>query len=154
MPNWCEGTLKVRGTKSNLIKFVLKGLHPVDYYGNDKESLEIDEHSFISSDHDCWIESSERGFVEGLHLDIDDLEYEDEDTKQVIFLHARFAWRIEANSLLEVCKKYNVDMRIYGFERGMEFNQEIEIIDGEITIDREITFDDYRWKCPFPDIGG
>ena len=26
MPNWCAGTLRVRGTKENLTKFVLEGL--------------------------------------------------------------------------------------------------------------------------------
>lgn len=33
MPNWCEGTLKVRGTKENVKKFVLEGLHPVGFMG-------------------------------------------------------------------------------------------------------------------------
>lgn len=28
MPNWCEGTLKVRGTKENVKRFVLEGLPP------------------------------------------------------------------------------------------------------------------------------
>ena len=31
MPNWCIGTLRVRGTKDDLTKFVLEGLSPVTY---------------------------------------------------------------------------------------------------------------------------
>jgi hypothetical protein len=36
----------------------------------------------------------------------------------------------------------------------MEFNQEIEIIKGETTINREIEFEDYCWECPDPMLGG
>lgn len=45
-------------------------------------------------------------------------------------------------------------MRIYAFEKGMGFNQEIEITDGKITIDKYIKFNNYQWECPMPDIGG
>lgn len=38
MPNWCVGTLRVRGTKENLTKFVLEGLQPVTYIGEDLEA--------------------------------------------------------------------------------------------------------------------
>ena len=31
MPNWCRGTLKVRGKKKNVIEFMLKGLKPVGF---------------------------------------------------------------------------------------------------------------------------
>lgn len=33
MPNWCRGTLKVRGKKKNVIEFMLKGLKPVGVLG-------------------------------------------------------------------------------------------------------------------------
>lgn len=45
-------------------------------------------------------------------------------------------------------------MRIHAFECGMCFNQIIEIIDGEITKDEEIKFDDYNWDCICPNVGG
>ena len=45
-------------------------------------------------------------------------------------------------------------MRIHAFERGMCFNQIIEIIDGEITKDEEVKFDDYNWDCICPNVGG
>ena len=53
-----------------------------------------------------------------------------------------------------VLKKYGLDFRFYGYECGMEFNQEIEVVNGETTIDREIRFDDYFWECPDPTLGG
>lgn len=151
MPNWCRGKLKVRGTKKNLIEFILKGLHPVSYFGDEKEPLKIDENGYISIQCECWIEGTTRGFVENLDIYTGDLS---EDDKEIILFDSEFAWGVEAEELLETCKKYNVDMRIYAFERGMGFNQEIEIVDGKITIDKYIKFDNYLWECSMPDIGG
>lgn len=45
-------------------------------------------------------------------------------------------------------------MKIYGFEKGMQFNRNVEIINGEILKDEEINFDDYKWECICPNIGG
>ncbi|MEW4071696.1 hypothetical protein [Bacillus cereus] len=51
-------------------------------------------------------------------------------------------------------KEYNVDIKIYIFGRGMEFNQDVEIYKGEIIKNVEIEFDDYMWECINPNIGG
>lgn len=32
MPNWCEGTLKIRGKQKDVKRFVLEGLRPVDFF--------------------------------------------------------------------------------------------------------------------------
>ena len=79
--------------------------------------------------------------------------YED-DSIHAIALDVEFAWGISSEELLELCKKYHVDMRIYAFERGMEFNLEIEIIDGKITKDSYLAFKDYIWECICPNLGG
>lgn len=150
MPNWCRGTLRVRGAKENLTKFVLEGLSPVTYLGQDAEQLKIDDCGCIECER-CWIKGTYRGFVVDSHVYFDDLEDEEETT---IGLETEFAWGISAEELLQSCKKYGVDMRIHAFERGMQFNQIIEIIDGEITKDEEVEFDDYEWDCICPTIGG
>jgi hypothetical protein len=149
MPNWCKGTLKVRGEKSNLEKFVFEGLQPVGFFGEAKEPLKEDEWGNVYTKGTCWIEGTHRGFVEGLDLDLSDIEY-----GGVIHLDAKFAWGVDVEGLQKLCQKYNVDIRMYAFERGMHFNQEVEIINGEITMDNEITFDDYDWECPCPCLGG
>lgn len=46
MPNWCAGTLRVRGTKENLTKFVLEGLQPVTYFGSETEALKFDDYDW------------------------------------------------------------------------------------------------------------
>lgn len=153
MPNWCEGTLKVRGKTKDLKKFVLEALHPVDLIGFKKPSLKLNEYGDCESNETCYIENTRRGFVEG--LDIYFSEYEDEEV-EVIALESKFAWDITASELQETCKKYNVDMKIYAFEKGMEFNRDIEIVNGEIVKDKEIDFKgkDYNWECIMPNMGG
>lgn len=149
MPNWCSGTLKVRGKKSNLERFVFEGLQPVDFIGNEKEPLKPDKWGSIHTDGTCWIEGTRRGFVRGLDLYLSEIEDGD-----VIALYAEFAWCVDVEGLQKLCQKYNVDMRMYAFERGMEFNEEVEIINGEVTMNNQITFDDYNWECVCPDMGG
>lgn len=150
MPNWCVGTLRVRGTKENLTKFVLEGLQPVDYIGEDLEALKMDEYSQVKCSR-CWIKGTRRGFILDLDEYIDDWN---DEGKFAIGLEAEFAWGISSEELLNSCKQYGVDMRIHAFECGMCFNQIIEIINGEITKDEEVKFDDYNWDCICPNVGG
>lgn len=150
MPNWCAGTLRVRGTKYNLTKFVLEGLQPVTHFGSETETLKIDDYGRIKCER-CWIKGTRRGFI----LDLEEFicDWNDEG-KIAIGLEAEFAWGISSEELLNSCKQYGVDMRIHAFECGMCFNQIIEIIDGEITKDEEVKFDDYNWDCICPNVGG
>lgn len=68
MPNWCEGSLKVRGTKENMTKFILEGLHPVGFLGEEHPKLSVNEYGDIDSNETCWIENTRRGFVEGVEV--------------------------------------------------------------------------------------
>lgn len=89
MPNWCEGTLKVRGTKENIKRFVLEGLHPVDLFGDAKSELTVNEFGNINSNETCWIEKTRRGFVEGVEVYLS--EYEDDERLTAVF-DSKFAW--------------------------------------------------------------
>ena len=151
MPNWCEGTLKVRGKVEDLKRFVLEGLCPVGFLGEEKELLKFNEFDYIETETACHIENTRRGFVkEGQYIEF----CNEDDETEVICLESKFAWGIDAEQLLQTCKKYNVDMKIYAFECGMEFNQDIEIVNGKIVKNDEITFDDYRWECICSKLGG
>lgn len=153
MPNWCVGTLRVRGKTKDLKRFILEGLQPAGFMGNSLEPLkpEANEDYFeISSSETCYIENTRRGFVEDLYVYLDGAE----DEVQSIAIESKFAWGINAEELKATCIKYNVDMKIHAFERGMEFNQNIEIVGGLIIKDEEIKFDDYNWECICPNMGG
>ena len=104
MPNWCEGTLKVRGTKESVKKFVLEGLHPVGFMGEKHERLSLNEYGDIDSNETCWIENTDRGFVEGVEVYFS--EYEDDKIFIAIF-DSKFAWGIDSVSYthLDVYKR-------------------------------------------------
>lgn len=150
MPNWCEGTLKVRGGKDDLINFLKNGMYPVDFFGNKKE-VEIKEDETylnITASVDCfYLEGTRRGFIEENDIWFD---YE----QGILALEYKQAWCIDTGQLAEISKKFNVDLKIYAYERGMSFNQDIEIHKGIIVKNNEIKFDDYMWECTNPNIGG
>ena len=156
MPNWCEGTLKVRGTIKDLKNFVLNGLLPVDPMGRMKEPLSLDGESetsfYIFGITDTlYIKGARRAFCEPAHIDVC---VDEPDDKVIITMPFKQAWVILSDDLLEVCKEFNVDIKIQGFEQGMRFSQIVEIVDGEIIQDEEIKYDDWKWDCPCPDMGG
>ena len=143
MPNWSEGCLKVRGKASDVKKFVLEGLQPVDFFGNALPKLELSDLGEVDTDKDCWIEGTTRGFVENLYVDFSFVE--DDETFTAV-LDAKFAWAADAEELLALCQKYEVNMKLYAFEKGMGFNQDILIVGKEILRDNRIAFEDYNWE--------
>lgn len=74
--------------------------------------------------------------------------------EQIIVIPLKAAWGIDANALRVISKRYNIDFKIYAFECGMKFNQDIEIIKGIVKVDDEIKYDNYYWDCIEPDVGG
>ena len=147
MSNWCVGTLKVRGTRDEIEKFVLEGLKPIS-----QGDLSMDEYGRAACDKRCWIEGTTKGYVDGVNVYFPDLS--DDDEMYVVFFESRFANAIKPEELLEISKKYDVDMRIHAFERGMHFNQVVEIVDGEMIQDYVKHIDDYDWECICPGKGG
>lgn len=77
-----------------------------------------------------------------------------DEKEPIVAIDFKAAWRIEVETLSEISKKYNIDFKIYAFEMGMEFNQDIEIIKGQIIKNEEITFNNYGWECIDPTMGG
>lgn len=151
MPNWCAGTLRIRGKKKDLQNFVIGGLEPLPKKGNEAPVLELDGYGNVDYSGTCYIKGTNRGLVYNLDAF---LEGDEDDSIKTITLDVEFAWSISSEELLKVCQKYHVDMRIYAFERGMEFNLEIEIINGKITKDSYFSFQDYMWECICPNMGG
>ena len=160
MPNWCEGSLKVRGKLENVKKFFLEGLKCYEYnYKNfsqtiSEDAIELKEDSedevWIKINKIAHISGTRRAFVENTDVDF----YPNEKGIATAAVNMKQAWFMCAEEFLEIAKKYNVDMRLYGFECGGRFNQEIIIENGEIVKDVEIKFDDYIWECPMTYLGG
>lgn len=80
--------------------------------------------------------------------------YNIDEEEQTIVIPFKAAWNIDAEKLCAISKKYNIDFKIYAFEMGAQFNQDVEIIKGKIVKNEEITFVDYSWECIDPEMGG
>ena len=94
-----------------------------------------------------------RNFIDPVENEI--YVYDEDEGKQIICLkNFEAAWGIDAEALRVISKRYDIDFKIYAFEAGMEFNQDIEIMKGKIIKDEEIKFEDYVWECIEPYVGG
>lgn len=164
MPNWCKGNLKIRGKKENIIKFLEEGTSLLDGLWEPKEiepKIEIndcDEITIKNLDRtkgiDClYIKGTRRNFIDPVENEI--YVYDEDEEEQIICLkNFKAAWGIDAAALRMISNRYSIDIKIYAFEAGMEFNQDIEIIKGKIIKDEEIKFKNYAWECIEPYIGG
>ena len=151
MPNWIEGTLKVRGAAENIISFI-KGA--IEAHVTEKAYSDVDLEFDIPDT--AYIKDSRRAFTrESCYCNV----YKSVDEKQVITIPIKQAWSFtpsdeDAERWVTLAKEYTVDIRLQGFECGMEFYQDYAIENGEVTIDNVVKFDDWNWECPMPDMGG
>ena len=155
MPNWCEGTLRIRGNMSDVIRFFIEGVKCYTFSQTvDESGIKLDydgeEEVLISVSKVAHISGTTKAFIDP--TDIYLLLRKDGTT--VATVNTRQAWDILSSEFLEISRKYGVDMRIYGFERAMEFNREVIIEKGKIIKDDVIEFDDYDWECIMPNLGG
>lgn len=154
MPNWIEGTLKLRGNSEDLKRFFDNAIQPCHSYNPNLQKREdfitcrYGELNEVIIKEDAWIENTRRAFVNK------DCYVYWEKKYETVCIPIRQAWAFVAENWQEISEQYNLDVRLYGFECGMEFCQEVEIIDGEITINDEIRYDDWDWECPMPRMGG
>lgn len=175
MPNWCSGNIRFRGKMDDILKLLREECM---YYTTTNENDDLIEAPvFVKVDNDfnritisfpegkhnlCYIRNTDRNI---LHTNFDneidsvscsDLE-EADNRIIVVFNDFSAAWSIEPESYVEISKKYNVDIRILGWEQGVGFDQEIEIVGGNI-IRNQVTeykdYADYLWRSALPYIGG
>ena len=159
MPNWIKGTMKLRGKREDIYRFFKNGLNPSNWpKPEDRENQVIDESgenylefSFCNEPH---IAETRRAFITDDNVFMKD----DEGT---VCIDVKQAWAFDAghesNDLetwKNISKKYNIDIRLFGIECGMQFTQEIIIVRGRKAIVNEWQYEDWDWECPFPNMGG
>lgn len=65
------------------------------------------------------------------------------------------AWAIDTEPLANIAKKYEIDIRVNGYEMGMQFEQLLEVSrNGTVKCESFIQYEDYEWECPMPLLGG
>ena len=159
MPNWIKGTMKLRGKREDIAKFFREGLDASEWNVlRNKEDKIIDksgddylEFEFKDEPH---IVGTRRAFI------TDDYAYMEKD-EGIVCVDIKQAWSFNAtvdSSDLErwksISDKFNIDIRLFGIECGLEFTQEIIIIRGKEVIENVKQYEDWEWECPFPNMGG
>ena len=155
MANMIEGTLKFRGTRENIEKFMSEGLGVLGHYEGRKS---LSDFLIDDSDEDGieYFVRNDSIWVKGIAAYISEGQYYTFTNKDILILclNLEEKWGFESDRWLEISQKYNLDIRLYGIEKGMQFCQEVIIVDGKIEKDHTWKYDDWDWECPFPKMGG
>ena len=163
MPNWCEGYLKIRGKKKDLKNFIENEIRLVKLKSILKEVEYIDI-KMIDDSRECsfkynksyseflHLKNSRRFFVESEEISFFSA-YDDEVC--YLTLEVKQAWGIDVQELLvEHSKNYHVDFNIYASESGMEFEQYITVVEGELIKNEEREYTDFYFEAINPELGG
>ena len=145
MPNWCVGDLKIRGESADITHFLTECIVGCECDIDELGTLEI------KNIRGQAIKGARRVFCDNPNEIIEGYELEG---GYIVDLPISAAWVLSPPEMIELSKNFNVDFRFYGFEWGQEFNQELEIIKGVLTLDKCIEFKNYIWECPKPYLGG
>ena len=150
MPNWIEGTMKVRGKAENLIEFFENA-----FDGKVRKS-DYDSCTCYDIYEGQYINNSRRAFV---NKDFECYICEQEEV-QTVYFPIKQAWSFTPHEGAEerwinLSKEYGVDVRLQGFESGMRFYQDFAVVNGEIVIDEVKEYhENWEWDCPMPMLGG
>jgi hypothetical protein len=162
MPNWIEGSLKLRGKSENLKRFFENAILPCANHDNKDTFIRCyftDTDCQVDINPDAYIDDTTRAFVS----DAAYLYWNTSEEITVLCIPIKQAWGFETDEWLNIANKYDIDIRLYGVESGMGFWQEIEIGCMEYGKKREViknltsrysNYDEFLWECPIPLLGG
>ena len=169
MANWCRGILKIRGTRENIIKFLTEevvyfvaekqsdgkykniAIPLLNVNAEYKEGIEFEE---CSRDLKLNIKYFKRCLGGVINCLLSEESFEREDGTYIVPFDFETKWGIIPDEFIALSKTCGVDIRGKFYECGMEFTQEIEVIDGDLTLWKELDYKDYEWECENPYWGG
>lgn len=148
MPNWAEGSLKLRGRSENIASALKQMLL------NDTVTLEDKWDGTLlkfNNTAPCfYINETRRAFIDQEQIEV----WLEEEFCIVELDNFKQAWSAIPENYQEISSKFDVDIKIFTFECGMEFTQEIEISKGKIIKNVCYGYDDYQWEVTFSNLGG
>lgn len=174
MPNWAKGYLKVRGKTADIFDFIENGMSYVGEilvgeYGVAERPIKIDRDDFLEEleiplSKQVFGEDADKVFYQSIYIKgthrnfirngVDEILKDLNETSVLVFSGFEAAWGVDVPPYVEISKKFNIEIKIEVYERGMEFSQHIYIKDGEVYMDEKRKYDDWKWDCPCPDFGG
>jgi len=178
MPNWCSGNIRFCGKTDDILRLLKENLkyYTYQYDEKTKRSENVGKDAIVEWDDDnemiqvCspW-EDSERSWchINGTRRNFINLfsgpDFFSKATcirngrSIIVFDNFSAAWSIDPTPYVEMSKKYNVDIRIMGWERGVGFDQDIIVEKGEITrnaCSESKDYWDWIWDTEMPYLGG
>ena len=148
MPNWAEGSIKLRGRSENIASALKQMLL------NDTVTLEDKWDGTLLKFNNTapyfYINETRRAFIEKEQIEV----WLEEEFCIFELDNFKQAWRAIPENYQEISSKFDVDIKIFTFECGMEFTQEIEISKGKIIKNVCYEYVDYQWEVPFSNLGG
>ena len=159
MPNWCEGSLRIRGKKDNIRNFLKNEIVCTNYEENAKkpEIEEDDEHEYLilrSTTNDFYINDTYRNFIFKNQIEAYFCDHENDEDYIINIDCFNSAWALRSDGWVDHAKKYNLDFRMFGYEQGIQFSQVMTILrDGSVSEETQ-QYNDWYWDCPFPNMGG
>lgn len=162
IPNWAKGVLKVRGSEQAIANYLKEVCAYVTKGGENIDAI-VEVNIVL---HTCSIKPSEQNLSNYIYLrdtkrafidckEIDTYLSDCKNNQYVVELPNFIqAWSVEANDFTRLSRKHGVDIKIFGYEDGLRFSQEIEIIKGVVTKNEKTKYDDWMWDVPFSQLGG
>ena len=163
MPNWIEGTMKLRGKQKDIKRFFDEGLEPSSWFWENKLDDQVidesgDEYLEYSFKDEPHVIGTRRMFI----LNTTIYMYKEEG---VCTVPIKQAWSFSARDsdeekLIEIADKFHIDIKLYGIECGIQFCQEVLVLhgneekQGDIKYNNVVQYEDWDWECPFPHMGG
>ncbi len=167
MPNWCKGNIRFRGTYENIKRFLMN-----EIVACKNENYEVVEEKPIINEDECclilslptehhwfYFKNTRRHFIDGDEPVEIWMDKDDEIGGQLVVCIDRFkaAWSFQHDSAwIDFAKKYDMDVKMWGQERGMLFEQ-VKIILRDGTVKEEVKEYEpgrWDWDCPMPNYGG
>ena len=148
MPNWAKGSLKLRGRSENISSALKEMLLSDTVTLEEKYDGTLLE--FNNTAPYFYINGTRRAFIDQKQIEV----WFEEEFCTVELDNFEQAWSATPENYQEISSEFDVDIKIFTFECGMEFTQEIEISKGKIIKNVCNEYDDYQWEVPFSNLGG
>ncbi len=166
MPNWMEGTLRLRGRTEDILRFFREGINVYVY--DYKVDNEHPSGVFVPAARDIWYSEAEfrdsyeiymrtQAYIEGTtrgFLSPQEILLLKHPGVMTIAVFAKQAWRFNAKEFEEISKKFNIDIRGFGGDIGMAICQNFIVVNGKTKSDELSAYDDWFWDSPLPLNGG
>lgn len=162
MPNWCEGNVRLRGTKENIKNFLDNEIVYVKRVGEEYKEFkpfkeETESEYTLSLPNEAfsfYVRNTMRNFFFTNMIQFYWFDTEEYEEGIVVLENFNSAWSLKEQGWADHAKKYGIDIKIFGFERGMEFSQVMEITRHGNVETKTTEYSDWNWDCPCPDLGG